>query len=64
LNSLYLLLNMDTYWENWKNYGILFHGPHGEEIFDSVTKCDFIFFQQSSCAHIAAVLCAAQFLSV
>jgi len=31
LNSLYLLLNVDTHWENWKNYGILFHGPHGEE---------------------------------
>lgn len=36
----------------------------GEFIFDSLTKCDFIFFQQSLCAHIAAVLYAAQFLSV
>lgn len=31
LNSLYLLLNVDTHWANWNNYGILFHGPHGEE---------------------------------
>ena len=62
LNSLYLLLNVDTHWENWKNYGILFHGPHGEESLFLIASQ--IFFDQSSCAHIAAVLCAAQFLSV
>ena len=45
LNSLYFVLNVDTHWENWKNCGILFCGPHGEEsLFLIASQNDFIFF--------------------